>query len=232
MYATTRGFLHAEHKTDRDDITKGEREGREGWKEKEEKKQRRQYGDDDDKMRRGKKQRGRSGGRKVENVRPDRDTEKRVAASEEKEAGLPWGRRFPRSQASRRGASSPTSLTPIPVHWPVGEKGKVYLFTLSYTLYDVVGCVVGRCGRCVDGQTRNRLREIRFPTGGIRARAKERRRHRWTRLFFFAFAESAKAISPFRVIAVCIWRMRLSDRSTVSRCLFEQLISVKKSRMQ
>lgn len=39
-------------------------------------------------MRRGKKQRGRSGGRKVENVRPDRDTEKRVAPSEEEEAGF------------------------------------------------------------------------------------------------------------------------------------------------
>lgn len=95
MYATTRGFLHAEHKTDRDDITKGDRQrggGGRGWKEEEEeeKKQRRQYGDDDDKMRRGKKQRGRrSGGRNVENVRPDRDTEKRVAASEEEEADLP-----------------------------------------------------------------------------------------------------------------------------------------------
>jgi len=85
-----------------------------------------------------------SGGRRLrrlEDVRPDRDTEKRVAPSEEEEAGLPWGRRFPRSRASRRGASSPTSLTPIPVHWPVGEKkGKVYLFALVLRCRVAVGC--------------------------------------------------------------------------------------------
>lgn len=59
-------------------------------------------------------------------------------------------------------------------------------------------------GRCVDGQTRNRLREIRFPTGGIRARAKETSTSEMDASFFLAFAESANAISPFRVIAVCV----------------------------
>lgn len=44
---------------------------------------------------------------------------------------LPSERRFPHSQASRRGASSPTSLTLIPVHWPVGGK-MVYIVNLYH----------------------------------------------------------------------------------------------------
>lgn len=55
--------------------------------------------------------------------------------------GLPSMRRFPRIQVSHREALSLTSLTPIPVHWPVGVKTlilfimfQIYLVIYNYSL--------------------------------------------------------------------------------------------------
>lgn len=130
--------------------------------------------------------------RRLEDVRPDRDTEKRVAPSEEEEAGLPWGRRFPRSRASHRGASSPTSLTPIPVHWPVGEKkGKVYLFIL------VLRCVALLLAAGVDGRAKQILRNS-FLRQAESACGKE------TRFFF-----SRACRLPAKAITSSILRCRL-----------------------
>jgi len=153
-----------------------------------------------------------------EDVRPDRDTEKRVAPSEEEEAGLPWGRRFPRSRASRRGASSPTSLTPIPVHWPVGEKkGKIYLFALVLRCRVSVGC-----WRSTGERNRFCVKFI-FTTGGVRVRKRDVTREIDTILLFFRARCSpdspAKAITPARRrLHFDGWRARRNDRFFAARC--------------